>query len=166
MESWIYIPMASNCWWRWVEVFPSSRIFLSLSGFTVIVKLHSDQINECWEFLIEISSHSKIALSWVLEHRDNARNCIVDELTRAGTELTTFDILQGIGVPIATVGLVIVSFFYVEAQRWCQQENDELALWEIGSIIHDLLIWRPYIALYQLLRFTLQLAWHSLLRLL
>lgn len=53
----------------------------------------------------DVSSHSKVTLSWTSDIGYVVRNCIEDCLTELGTS----DELRGIGVPI-------VSVFFVEAQ--------------------------------------------------
>lgn len=85
-------------------------------------------IHEFQGFLAEISDHSNVTLLWHLGHRFLVRNCIADELTRSGTNLTISDELQNIIFPIVTFNLDIVHLFYGEAQcRWQQEGTYNIA---------------------------------------
>ena len=58
-------------------------------------------VHECQEFLVKILNFSMLILIWVPGHR-----------AMTGTNLIVSDMLQGIGVPIVTVRLGILSSFY------------------------------------------------------
>ena len=68
-------------------------------------------VHECRGFLREISDHSMISLIWPPRYRNIVRNCIADELVRAGAELAIFVVLQCIGIPIASANLDIAHSF-------------------------------------------------------
>lgn len=72
-------------------------------------------VHDFRKYLSEISGHLKATLSWVLGNSDIVRNWIANELARARTEFSTFDILQDIGVAVVLLKLNIVYSLNTEA---------------------------------------------------
>lgn len=66
-------------------------------------------IHKRQKILIQISGYSHLNLIWVRLYTDIVDNCIADELA-------FFNILQDREVPITTVKLSIVLYFYMKAK--------------------------------------------------
>ena len=81
---------------------------LKISRFTRTARI---QLTPYRAFLREISAHSYM----IPGERLVVRNCIPDELAKAGTKLAISDNLQGIFIPIASVLLDIFYSIYEKA---------------------------------------------------